>query len=385
MKSLNIIFIAVFSLAIITSCGKAKTEEEQEVAEDSTAMNIVELSQEQINTIGIKTGDIQSRQMSGTIQATGRLKLSPQNRAEVTSLVNGITKRILVKEGDMVRVGQTVALVENTEIVAMQKDYLVASRQLELARAAYQRQVNINSQGAGVEKNLQQTKAELEIALATEKGIRQQLKQLGISTQLVANGKFENTAPVKSPISGVVGEVIISTGSYLDSNTILMNVYDNAAIHADLDVFESDIANIKVGQSVDLQLADQGGTPFTGKVSFVTATLDKASKSASVHVDLNRKADTKLLPNMFVSGSIHLEKAQCQAVPDEAIVMNAGRKYVFVVLGNNQFQKTEVVTGISQQGFTQITFVNKQKTTPQVVTSKAFYLESMIADHGEED
>ena len=383
MKMKKILY-SIIALSLLTvSCRNEvkQTEEEHESHEE----NVVELTDQQLNTIGIKLGRVEQRQLSGTINATGTLRLSPQDRAEVTSLVAGITKRILVKEGQNVRQGESVALVENTEIVALQKDYLVASRQLSLAQQALQRQQDIHAQGAGVDKNLQQAKAELDIASVTEKGLRLQLQQLGISSSQVAQGHFSNAAPVRSPITGVVGEILVSTGSYLDSETVLMKVYDNKALHADLHVFESDIAGVHIGQKVSLQLPDHSSTLLTGVVSFVTAALDNESKSASVHVKLDRTEGAKLLPNMFVSAVIHCNEQTCDAVPDEAIVMRANRKFVFVSLGSNRFRKQEVVTGFSQQGYTQITFTDNVPPSAEIVTAKAFYLESMLADHGEEE
>ena len=386
MRKILYLFVA---LLLVACKGEVKqTEGERESHEE----NIVELTDRQMQTIGIRVGKIEQRQLSGTIRATGTLKLSPQDRAEVTSLVAGITKRILVKEGQTVRQGQTLALVENTEIVALQKDYLVASRQLSLAQQAWQRQQNLREQGAGVEKNLQQAKAELDMANVTEQGLRLQLQQLGISPHRVAQGEFSNTAPVRSPISGIVGEILISTGSYLDSETVLMKVYNNRALHADLNVFETDIANIHIGQKVTMQLSGQTATLLTGTVAFITAALDNESKSASVHINLDDTSAPGLLPNMFVSAAIHTGEQTCDAVPDEAIVMSANRRYVFVSLGDGRFRKQEVVTGISQQGYTQITFVDSAGASPtgdaapatEIAVTKAFYLESVLADHGEE-
>ena len=374
----------MIALSLLTvSCKNEVKQAEEE--KESHEENVVELTEQQLNTIGVKFGHVEQRQLSGTINATGTLRLSPQDRADVTSLVAGITKRILVKEGQAVRQGQTLALVENTEIVALQKDYLVASRQLSLAQQALQRQQDINAQGAGVGKNLQQAKAELDMAIVTEQGLRLQLEQLGISSRQVAQGHFSNAAPVRSPISGVVGEILVSMGSYLNSETVLMKVYDNRALHADVNVFETDISRIRVGQKATLQLSDQAATLLTGSVSFITAALDNDSKSASVHISLNRTAGITLLPNMFVSAVIHQDEQTCAAVPDEAVVMNAGRHYLFISLGDGRFRKQEVVTGISQQGYTQVTFTDGTVPSADVVTEKAFYLESMLADHGEED
>lgn len=373
----------IVGLSLLVSCkSEVKQAEEGETTQEE---NIVELTEQQMRVIGIEVGGIEQRQLSGTINATGTLKLSPQDRAEVTSLVAGVAKQILVKEGQAVRQGQTLALVENTEIVALQKDYLIASRQLSLNQQAWQRQQDIHAQGAGVEKNLQQAKADLDMASVTEKGLRLQLEQLGISWQQVAEGHFSNAAPVRSPISGVVGEILISTGSYLNSETVLMKVYDNKALHADINVFETDIANILIGQTVSMQLSDRAGSRLTGKVSFITGSIDNDSKSASVHIDLDRAEGVTLLPNMFVSAAIHCDEQMCDAVPDEAIVMSANRKYVFVSLGDGRFRKQEVVTGLNQQGYTQITFPDDTPSSVDIVTSKAFYLESMLADHGEEE
>ncbi len=386
----NILY-SIIALSLLTvSCKNEVKQTEDENA--SHEENVVELTDQQMKAIGVKLGHVEQRQLSGTINATGTLKLSPQDRADVTSLVAGITKRILVKEGQAVRQGETVAMVENTEIVALQKDYLVASRQLSLAQQALQRQQDIHEQGAGVGKNLQQAKAELDMASVTEKGLRLQLEQLGISPQQVAQGNFSNSAPVRSPISGVVGEILVSTGSYLDSETVLMKVYNNKALHADLHVFESDIACIHIGQKVTMQLSDQASTQLTGTVAFITATLDDESKSASVHINLDNTAAATLLPNMFVSAAIHTGEQTCAAVPDEAIVMSANRHYVFVSLGDGRFRKQEVATGLSGQGYTQITFVDSpgaslaSDATPstEIAVTKAFYLESMLADHGEE-
>lgn len=373
----------IVGLSLLVSCkSEVKQAEEGETTQEE---NIVELTEQQMRVIGIEVGGIEQRQLSGTINATGTLKLSPQDRAEVTSLVAGVAKQILVKEGQAVRQGQTLALVENTEIVALQKDYLIASRQLSLSQQAWQRQQDIHAQGAGVEKNLQQAKADLDMASVTEKGLRLQLEQLGISWQQVAEGHFSNAAPVRSPISGVVGEILISTGSYLNSETVLMKVYDNKALHADINVFETDIANILIGQTVSMQLSDRAGSRLTGKVSFITGSIDNDSKSASVHIDLDRAEGVTLLPNMFVSAVIHCDEQTCDAVPDEAIVMSANRKYVFVSLGDGRFRKQEVVTGLNQQGYTQITFHDDTPSSVDIVTAKAFYLESMLADHGEEE
>ena len=376
MRTRKFIFY-ISNLLLLSACSKGQVQQREEDNEFHEE-NVVELSDQQASTIGIEVGEMERRQLSGIIKATGTLNLSPQDKADVTSLVTGITRNILVKEGQCVRQGQTLALVENTEIVALQKEYYVCCRQLDLLHRALQRQESLHAEGAGTEKEFEKAKAELDMMSATERGLRLQLDQLGISNSEVAKANFSRTVPVPSPITGVVGEILVSTGSYLGSETVLMKVYDNRALHADLNVFETDIARIHVGQEVTMQLSDQAATLLTGKVAFITATLDKESKSASVHINLDGAEGVTLLPGMFVSAAIHQDEQTCDAVPDEAVVMKAGRKYVFVSLGAGRFLRREVVTGLTGQGYTQITFADGTKPDGGIVTRKAFYLESTL-------
>ena len=95
---------------------------------------------------------------------------------------------------------------------------------------------------------------------------------------------------------------------------------------------------------------------------------------------------------MYVTGIISMGKQNVPALPDDAIVNANGKQYVFVLEkkhkeGNDvkyQFKQMEVVAGVSELGYTQIDFVAPISKNATVVTSNAFYIASMTADHGEE-
>ena len=380
MKKTSIL-LSVLLLLLPLSCKRGGNDSPVEDISGAEG-DVVMLTSEQIAMVGITAGPVQERSMGEAILTSGALRLSPQARAEVTSLVCGSAKKILVKEGQTVKAGQTLSLVENTEMVSLQKDYLLSVRQAELSAAALQRERLLREKGAGVEKDLSEAEARFRMDESTAQGLRQQLLQLGLSPEDAARGDFSLTVPVKAPISGVVGEVFISMGSYLGEGTVLMNLYDNKALHADLNVFEGDIARIAPGQKVSLRLSDSGRTSLEGEVSFITAALDPQSKSATVHVDLRGvPSGATLLPNMFVSAAIQCGERLCDAVPDEALVMKAGRSYVFVQEGEGRFRKVEVVPLSQQLGYTGISFLDPSARGKSVVTAKAFYLESVLADH----
>ena len=77
---------------------------------------------------------MEKKELGSVIRVNGELKLNPQDKADVTSLIGGIVRKISVIEGQQVKAGQTVAYIENTEIVEMQKNYLVAAKEKETAQ-----------------------------------------------------------------------------------------------------------------------------------------------------------------------------------------------------------------------------------------------------------
>ena len=118
------IYITIMSgaLVILASCSGNKNAENQTKETEARRTEEVELTQEQLNTVGIILGKVEKKELGSVIRVNGKLKLNPQDKADATSLVSGIVRKISVIEGQQVKAGQTVAYIENTEIVEMQKN-----------------------------------------------------------------------------------------------------------------------------------------------------------------------------------------------------------------------------------------------------------------------
>ncbi len=158
MKTIYITIMAS-ALVILASCSGNKNAGNQTKETEERRTEEVEQTQEQLNTVGITLGKVEKKELGSVIRTNGELKLNPQDKADVTSLIGGIVRKIRVIEGQQVKAGQTVAYIENTEIVEMQKNYLVAAKEKETAQLEQQRQRMLSAQGARVEKTLQQAEA----------------------------------------------------------------------------------------------------------------------------------------------------------------------------------------------------------------------------------
>lgn len=379
------------ALVILASCSGNKNAENQTKETEEQHTEEVELTQTQLNTVGITLGKVEKKELGSVIRANGELKLNPQDKADVTSLIGGIVRKINVIEGQQVKAGQTVAYIENMEIVEMQKNFLVAAKEKETARLEQQRQRTLLAQGAGVEKTLQQAEAAYATAQARLTGLHHQLMQIGISPKQVAEGKIVSQVPVRTTIPGVVSKVSVNTGTYVDATTPLMQIADNSTVYASLNVFERNISQIEVGQDVDFVITNSPNIRVKGKVSLVNRSMSPDTKAIAVHAQITGDNADRLIAGMYITGLIHTGKKEVSALPDDAIVSVEGKKFVFILDdrqadGKEQmlhFKRMEVITGASELGYTQVDFVDPVDADATVVTGKAFYLASMAADQGE--
>lgn len=390
-------FILVAALTVITFVGfsflsqsKAETPESENQEEEIDFQNIP-LSEKQVKAVDLKMGEAQEREMDAMLHVNGSLVLRAQDMGNVSSLMGGIVKNVYVKEGQMVSRGQVVATIENTEVVTLQREYYTAYKESEMARLELDRQKTLASAGAGIKKTLQMSEKNYKVAQANLLGTGRQLQQMGISTKEVAKGKFTTVFPLRAPISGTVSDMQASLGSYADMQTPLMKIRNNHAVECDLNVFEKDIAKVKVGDQVLVSLTNQPGVNVSGRVYGMNQYLNKGTKSVAVHVKLDAKRGAKLFEGMYVSGQIATGRQLCMTLPDKAIVSVDGKQYVFALNqqhskgGTYSFSRHEVTTGVSNNGYTEVALCKHLKKGQKIVTDNAFYLASLTGDHGEED
>ena len=385
---------------------EAHAHEEHE-HEEEVDFDHIPLTAKQVSTVDLKMGEAVEREMDATIEAKGSLVLRAQAMGDVASLMGGIVKSIFVKEGQLVHKGQVVATVENTDVVSLQREYYSAAKECELAKADLERQLLLSKQGAGVKRNLQQTKKDYQVAHANLLGIGRQLSQMGISTSAVSKGKFTTAFPLHAPISGIVSEMTASLGSYADMQTPLMKIRNTQAVECDLNVFEKDLAKVKVGNRVTINLTNQPGVKPSGTVYGMNQYFNDNSKSVAVHVKLDAASvksylhsssgnthGGKLFAGMYVSGKIATGSQQCLALPSHAIVSADGKQYVFALngapsKGNYSFSRHEVTTGASDGKYTEVKLCEhllKGKdgaAGKKIVTENAYYLASLTGEHGE--
>lgn len=406
-QGLSVILFLLITGTMITACNNGKgnpLKKEVEAHEKEEHTEGLELSDAQIKAVGIVIGNIERKNLSSVIKASGSLEVPPQNEAQVNALSGGVIFKINVIEGQKVSKGQILAIIENQDLLKIQQDYLSAKNGFTYVDAEYNRQKQLKEAGAGTGKSFQLSQANYNSELSRIKGLESQLQQLGISPKQIATGNLSSRYPITSPIKGTIGTISAQTGSYAQPGTSLMDIVDNSKIHADLIVYEKDLSQIRVGQKVNLQLTNQNNQLIEGKIYGINKSFENNSKGVVVHAIIN-KPGANLIPGMYVNGLINVGTELLTVVPLGAVVKAEGKEYIFLVVADSEkkqdghpeggeekerkeathFKKVEVATGISELGYIQITPLEKLPENAQIVTKGAFYLQSKAMGSAEEE
>ena len=147
--------IVVGLLLGIVSCSSSDNVEKPKEEHVESNVKEVELNEAQYKASGIELGDFEMKNLSAVINANGYTKLPPQNQADVSVLLGGIIKKINIVEGQFVKEGQALAIIENLEFTKIQEAYLTSKSNLELLTLEYERQKTLNEGNANSKKVLQ--------------------------------------------------------------------------------------------------------------------------------------------------------------------------------------------------------------------------------------
>jgi cobalt-zinc-cadmium efflux system membrane fusion protein len=391
MKLIYIPFL--LSLILLESCKNNPTETKlADIQPTDSLMKsgpvdaIVTLTDEQIKAIGLKTGNIESRNLKTTLKVNGRLTLPPQNQAQVSVLISGIVRNIAVTEGQFVNKGQVLATLVNSEVIQLQQDYLENKSQLVYLQQEYDRQKTLQEENINAAKTYQQVQNELSVAEAKQKGIKEKLQLYGINTRKISTSNFQNQITVVAPISGYIHHVNLTMGKFADANSILFDIVDNRFLHLDLTVFEKDIHKIKAGQKLTFTDANDKTHIHPATIFALNKAFEINEQAIIVHAKIDEKTEA-ILPGMYVEARIQIDDNKAAALPDEAIVSNGDDHFIYLEVKKDQFKQIGVSTGASDMGYTEIIPLEEIPANAKIVIKGAYYLLSQLTkgegDHSE--
>jgi len=409
MKNIVVIITVFLATFLVSSCGsKSNTEvvkEEQAHTDEHENPNTATLTEEQIKSIGIELGSIEQKQLTASLKANGVLQVPNQNKASVNSVYNGVVRSLLIQPGNTVKKGQTIATIANPEFIQIQAEYLSINSKIVLAEQEYNRQKELNAGNAGALKNLQAAESELKTLRTRKSSVQQQIQLMGINSATLNSGKLVSVLSIRSPINGIISNVVVKIGSYVDVSTAVAEIVDNSQLHLDLFIYEKDLPKLKNNQTIHFTLTNNPGKEYDAQIYSLGSSFEGESKAVTVHARVQGDK-TGLIDGMNITAVISLQTATVSAVPSDAIVTSQSQDYIFIQSEEHAetehkedslkhdekkehkesgivFEKIPVAKGTTDVGYTEITLLKEIPATARVVVKGAFFILAKMTNAGE--
>ncbi|RKQ50646.1 cobalt-zinc-cadmium efflux system membrane fusion protein [Roseivirga pacifica] len=385
----QIIYIVALALmvSVFTGCGSksADTEDKQESHTEEEGghgeeeMGVVHLSALKFNSLRMKVDSLPTRALTGTVEANGQLEVPPQYEATVTAILGANVTSIKVIEGDKVKRGQVLAYISHPNITQLQTNYVKAYGRLQYLEKEMQRQKRLYEEEVGSGKAYQETLADYQSIQGEVKGLEAQLKQLSINVKTVREGDIYQNVPVVSPIGGNIEKVLIQIGQFVEPQTKMFMIVNTDHVHADLMVFEKDVYKVKEGQKISFTIESVPDSQLSAEIYSVGKKFEQNPKAVHVHAEIKSKEDF-LIPGMYINGKIHTESKTVKALPEEAIIEEEGKPYIFLAEARKEeeteweFRAIEIRTGVSNDGWVEINLLEPLPQGARVAWNNAYYL-----------
>ncbi len=306
--------------------------------------------------------------------AIGQIAFNEDVSTNVLTPFSGRVIRLIGKIGDQVKRGDPLLEIDSPEQVPPQNDFIAAltarnkaSSQLNLARIAEKRVRDLYDGKAAPFKDLQQEEARLAGAendmrsadTALEAG-RIRLRILGNTdveiAKLEQHGTLSHTTQVTAPIDGTIVSRKGGPGQYVraDSGEALYVIADLSTMWLKAQVFEQDIAFVRIGQEIEVRVSAAPNRIFKARISAISSASDLATRRVVVRSEIGNP-DGALKSEMFASFKITTEDASTTpAVPTEAVIREGDIATVWVETEPMLFKRRVVDIGIQQDGLVQI-------------------------------
>lgn len=331
---------------------------------------------------GIRWQSVAAAPVTHMIACNVEIAFDGDHMAHVSCRAPGVVKQALKQAGDRAVAGETLAVVESSELGGAKASLLQAGALVRLWSDNLARFKSMSGNGAVTQTELIEAETKLAEARIALSSATQRLRALGLSiTDIDAIAASEDTSsmlPVVAPFDGVVIERHAALGEVVDTQTPLFMLADNSRMWAMLDVRESDLRNVRLGQQVIVTLPALAGESFRGSIDWISASVDETTRTLKARATLdNAGDDSPLRANMFGRAQINASDSQPRlVVPRDAVQWDGCCNLVFVRQTDAVFQPFKVKLGADLGGHYVV--LDGLREGDEVVTDGAFLLRTQL-------
>ena len=354
--------LAIVSVGCSSPTGTQPPEDEAQKQAGGGSADALEIETDVQRAVGLAVEAVQQRSIAETILTTGIVGPDETRVARVRPLAEGRITRVAVRVGDHVTAGQTLLTYDSItggELISEHRSAVAglarARAEADVAQRSLERADNLVDIGAVAKGERERRAAEHQRAVADiasaqarVTSLEQKLSRLGTSPDALARvhsgGELDPTSAssVSAPFAGVVLEVHASAGEVMAPDRELFVIADLSRVWVQGDVYQRDIAKVRVGQDAVVTVDTYPGERFVGTVTHVSDVLDPDTRTAKVRCEVVNR-DGRLKSQMFAMLALPVSAQRTALViPSKAVQDIDGVPTVFVRVGEKRFETRPV-------------------------------------------
>jgi cobalt-zinc-cadmium efflux system membrane fusion protein len=339
----------------------------------------VQLSPDEARLIGLSTVRADLRPLRSTLRSLGTVYAPPPRLAVVSYPYPARVAAVHVRVGQWVERDEPLVALQADEVGATKAAYLQALAALDLAESSLARERRLFERGVGARKALLAAESEAKLARSAVEGAARHLQILGLTPAQVdtvrATDDGDPLVTLHAPIAGRITERTPVLGAMVDPATTILTILDPRVLCADAEVYERDLARLRLGQEATVTVPAYPGRTFHGRVCYIGDVVKAETRTVTVRSEIDNRGG-HLKPGMFADVWLLLEEtADAVALPERAVLDNGEEQLVFIRAGDGYLPQV-VQVGVRQAGYVEI--VRGVSAGDEVVVNGNFALKSKL-------
>jgi membrane fusion protein, copper/silver efflux system len=328
-------------------------------APQDVSLAFIQLSSQQMQSIGAVLGKVQVKTVSSDLRFYGNVQVDERREAYVQTRFAGWIRKVYADAtGNFVSKGQPLFTIYSPDLVATEQEYLLAKENSKALR-----QSTVSGVATGATSLLSAAK--------------DRLLQWNVSPaqieKLDQGGKPISDLTIYSPVSGYITNKQALPNMYVQPETMLYTVADLSDVWVLGQVFQSDVGKIKPGDRAEVTVDAYPGKTFYGHIDYLLPQLDESTRTLPVRLVFPNPG-LRLKPGMYVNVSVSLAMGRQLVVPASAAFRSGIKNLLFAYHGEGSIEPREVEFG--PQVGDEIVVSKGVQAGEQIVTSANFLIDS---------
>lgn len=383
----------------------AHAGDDEHAGEDDHGM--LEIPEEAQRNAGMRLVAAEHRELPVPLEVTGVVTPDTSRVVHLRPLAEGIIERVDVRLGDRVRAGQALVRYDNVALgdhIGEYRSAVAARRQaeadLDVRRSSFERAEQLVGIEAIAQQTLELRRSEFEQARASVVSaqaevtrIEERIHRFGLTDddllevaplggsdddflRAVESHREASLNVLRAPFDGVVTDYSVAIGDLAEPGRELLTITDISTVWVLADVYEPDLGRLQADAEVVIQTAAYPDQVFTGRITYVSDTIEADSRAAHVRCVVDN-IDDRLKIGMFARVTVPTnEMIDALAVPIDAVQQIDGQSVVFTRTGPVTFERRDVSLGATTAGH--VAVLNGLAAGDEVVAEGSFYLKTAL-------